>query len=825
MTAIDADPPPRVRPARLPFHSTPPETSTRPNRLTATSGRYHLDGRPIVLRAAELQYFRVPAEQWANSVARLRDAGCNAIASYIPWSWHEPSQGRLDFSGRTHPQRDLIQFLETVRHAGLVFLARPGPFIYAEYRGFGYPDWLREVIPEALARRPNGRPASTDHYQLYSLLHPAHLAQVDRWLGAVAQVLRPYLNDPVVSWQLDNETGMLFTIRVGDLDFNPDTVARYRAHLREEYEDASLLAHAWGRRLKRFDDALPPTAGCAAREMADWQTFMETWITRYLQHLRQTVRSLGIDLPLAANEPAEYLSPQNPRLKSPVAQLYGYDSYVKVTGSAQTADFPFASSHHPLRFQPFANDAQPLTCWELGAGWWDWRARVSPAATVQSLGAGLAHGLKGYNLYAAQDGRDPGDYVFHFGGLLDEDGQPTARLEALARLQAFVARHEDELTASAELQDPIAYLEYQPYTRLTPEDCRPVPELPVPVPGLLEPMRYFAKWGLVGFHAVLSTAGYNAPFIDLESATDASFGQYTAAVFPSRGYLDEASYAKLRRFVGGGGHLVTFPEAATQREDGTRLDSRALWPHPPAKARWFGRARLIAHLIARWMLPYYLHVRWKTARLSPGALHLSDLIEPALVGQAAPLRCVTLRSAGLPGDTGDTSGAPSTNCLGGDFRLVHFAEGGEVLLRDGATSAGYRARVGDGTSTLLGTVLGGAYTTSRYYTLSPQERLALRRFAVGLFEPVAPRRIAPEDGLEVETVARLLPDGGCLLFVINRLGAQTGTIRFPSPAALTIGQPLRAEAVFSAFGSRAGVTLDGLAVDLQPDDVLIVRLR
>jgi hypothetical protein len=319
------------------------------------------------------------------------------------------------------------------------------------------------------------------------------------------------------------------------------------------------------------------------------------------------VRALGVDLPLAANEPGEYLSPQNPRLKAPVAEMYGYDSYVKVTGSARTADFPWASSHHPLRFQQFAGGARPLTCWELGAGWWDWRAQVAPAATVQTLGAGLAHGLKGYNLYTAQDGHDPGGYTYRFGGLLDAQGRPTARLDAVARFHDFAAAHEAELTASIELQDPIVFLDYQPYTRLAPEDC-----LPLPISGLLEPMRYFAKWGFAGFHAVLQTAGYNVPFLDLESATDEALAGFAAAVFASRGYLDAESFLRLERFASGGGHLVTFPEPVSRHPDGSPLDGRALWPHAPVRASWCGRGRLIAHLIARWMLPYYLRTRWKT---------------------------------------------------------------------------------------------------------------------------------------------------------------------------------------------------------------------
>jgi len=39
------------------------------------------------------------------------------------------------------------------------------------------------------------------------------------------------------------------------------------------------------------------------------------------------------------------------------------------------------------------------------------------------------------------------------------------------------------------------------------------------VPGLLEPLRYFAGFALAGFHALLQTTGYNIPFLDLENVT------------------------------------------------------------------------------------------------------------------------------------------------------------------------------------------------------------------------------------------------------------------------------------------------------------------
>src|SRR5581483_5387444 len=93
-------------------------------RLVAAYGLYYLDNQPFVLRAAELPYYRLPRRQWPAQLAALRDAGFTAIAADLPWSWHEPEPGRLDFTGETHPDRALLELLEQIDRHDLVFIAR-----------------------------------------------------------------------------------------------------------------------------------------------------------------------------------------------------------------------------------------------------------------------------------------------------------------------------------------------------------------------------------------------------------------------------------------------------------------------------------------------------------------------------------------------------------------------------------------------------------------------------------------------------------------------------------------------------------------------------
>ncbi|MEP7027728.1 MAG: hypothetical protein ABI960_03955, partial [Candidatus Eisenbacteria bacterium] len=136
--------------------------------------------------------------------------------------------------------------------------------------------------------------------------------------------------------------------------------------------------------------------------------------------------------------------------------------------------------------------------------------------------------------------------------------------------------------------------------------------------------------------------------------------------------------------------------------------------------------------------------------------------------------------------------------------------------------AAYEVGLGWGSSTVLGTLSAGRYLTPRYYAMPERQRLALRHFARGL---LADRGVRPHvhADIEAEIVGHAGEDGG-MLFVINRLGRQTGKIRFADPS--LFGYSGKIELAYTHAGSRARA-LDGrsLIVEMEPDDVLALRLR
>src|SRR6516225_6869367 len=148
------------------------------------------DGRPWMPVMGEFHYSRCPADEWADELHRMRAGGIDIVASYVFWNHHEAVEGRFDWSGR----RDLGRFARLAQAAGLMFYLRPGPWVHAESRNGGLPDWLQ-------ARGDAGEIALRSN-------DSAYLAHVRRFYGEIGRQLsglRWCDGGPLVGVQLENE--------------------------------------------------------------------------------------------------------------------------------------------------------------------------------------------------------------------------------------------------------------------------------------------------------------------------------------------------------------------------------------------------------------------------------------------------------------------------------------------------------------------------------------------------------------------------------------------------------------------------------------------
>ncbi|MDR1450277.1 MAG: beta-galactosidase [Propionibacteriaceae bacterium] len=146
-----------------------------------------IDGTPRVLLSASVFAFRIPESQWADRLRATAALGYHAIDVYFPWNFHETAPGQWDFTGR----RDVGRFLDLAAQAGLFVIARPGPYICAEWDGGGLPAWL-PLVP-GLRLRQN---------------EPAYLAAVERWFDQIIPMIarrQHGLGGSVILVQIENE--------------------------------------------------------------------------------------------------------------------------------------------------------------------------------------------------------------------------------------------------------------------------------------------------------------------------------------------------------------------------------------------------------------------------------------------------------------------------------------------------------------------------------------------------------------------------------------------------------------------------------------------
>jgi hypothetical protein len=325
---------------------------------------------------------------------------------------------------------------------------------------------------------------------------------------------------------------------------------------------------------------------------------------------------------------------------------------------------------------------------------------------------------------------------------------------------------------------------------------------------LQDPARVFAAMlGARGVAGAVIAAGYgpNLTWLDLERATPEALAACRVLLLISRGRIDGEVAARLWGYVSEGGHLITCGRTPRRTLQGQPLDTRDLYPFAPRSEQIPNRLSSILHLARTWGIEYG---RERAALLAqhPTSQHLLDDFEPLRTLLYAPQAGVGLTGRGR-------------GILRGDYVLETYRADSGVLLWHGRDPAAYVTRLEAGTSTMIGTLVGGAYATPAYYTLRPAEREGIRNFWRGL---LGERGVAPtvrfNPGLEVAVQVRPTANGVRLVVINHRAERQQG--RF------TLAEPVgTCTVLFSGADSDLRYEEGRFAVDLAPGDAVIAMLQ
>lgn len=247
------------------------QADKKPHVFSLGKSEFLLDGKPYQLISGEMHPARIPKEYWRHRIQMAKAMGCNTIAAYVFWNYHERSEGTFDFST---DNRDIAEFVRICQEENMWVLFRPGPYVCAEWEFGGLPPYLLR-IPDIKVR----------------CMDPRYMAAVERYVKALAaQVkdLQVTKGGPILMVQVENEYGSFgndrnYLLRLKELwDQNGIEVPYYTADGPTAFmlEAGSIPGAAIGLDSGGSDDAF----AAATRQNPDVPSFSSESYPGWLTH-------------------------------------------------------------------------------------------------------------------------------------------------------------------------------------------------------------------------------------------------------------------------------------------------------------------------------------------------------------------------------------------------------------------------------------------------------------------------------------------------------------------------------------------------------------
>jgi beta-galactosidase len=549
-------------------------------RFEIINENFILDGKKVFLNSGEIHYFRIKKDLWDTHLAAAKEAGLTTVSTYVPWAWHEPEEKVFDFEGHTLPERDLKGWIEKCKQHGLMCILKPGPFILAEYRGAGLPDWfLDKYTPEVKMHNSNGGVVGSDGV---SLFHPDYLNKVTAWYDQIMPLISERELDkggPVIMMQVCNEIGV-FSWLAHQADYNDRVEKKFQQFIKDKNPSIDYWNKLWKTYFPDFEFIqLPPDGRLPYQNTEDrgrdyeWHLFWRRYYGDYLRMLSQMARERGVTLPFYHNLPGwiygnGYEFPVNITMYEDLFQdrsdiIFGVDH------------IPEFMSYRNLHDDRIINDItyamqgrKPLFAAEFQCGSREYHVVTNPTEMELFYKASIANGLTGWNYYMFSQGRNPerkgySGSTFYWFNPLTPEGVKTNAFPLVQRINKLIHTSEN-IMVKAKRKAEIAVLFYPPYyaTELErPTDANS--KVAFNYAAIRRPA-YFD-----GLLKVLQVLNIEYDMLDLNAVTAVELACYKQVWAFATDEMNANEQQKIVDYTHQGGHTVIFPNLPVREMNGS----------------------------------------------------------------------------------------------------------------------------------------------------------------------------------------------------------------------------------------------------------------
>jgi len=187
-----------------------------------------------------------------DQLPELQRMGINSLSVDLAFSNFDPQRSDAE---NEKAMAGVIALADSAHEHGMTIL-----WLFS----FHYtPNWLWERYPDVRMKQYDGADGAGGWMQM-CLDHPGFRTDADKWLAFT--VARLQKRPATIGYILWNEPHL-----TGTVDYNPYTIAAFRAWLINRYSDVNRLNEAWQTRLESIDavEAPPPQTGTHWHQIYD----------------------------------------------------------------------------------------------------------------------------------------------------------------------------------------------------------------------------------------------------------------------------------------------------------------------------------------------------------------------------------------------------------------------------------------------------------------------------------------------------------------------------------------------------------------------------